>query len=76
MHGGARALGARAADARAADARALGARAADAGALGARTSHPHAGMWPNQIRAPQSFLADTRLSCLLDREGRARQLGR
>jgi len=45
-------------------------------AAGARTSHPNAGMRPNKIRAPQPFRADTRLLCLPDREGRARQLGR
>lgn len=52
-----------------------GARAVGAARVGARTSHPNTGMRPNKIRAAQPFRADTRLPCLRDREGRARQLG-
>ena len=72
MHGCARAVGARAVGARAVGARGDGARAAGSSA---RTSHPNAGVRPNKIRAPQPFRANTRLPCLRDREGRARQLG-
>ena len=68
IHGGAHAVGARGDGARGDGVRSTRA--------GARTSHPHAGMRTNEIRASQSFRANTRLPCLRDREGCVRQRGR